>query len=152
MSYKKECTMNKKQMIGSLFGLGLLTGAAQASTDSVEQALVMINSGEVQTQGMAMVLANTMQAQGTHVDVLLCGKAGELAFKGTENSPLKPKNVTPEQLMMKLKKGGANVSVCALFLPNSDKGKTALRAGISVVKPPQISQIMRDKNTRVFSF
>ncbi|OOE92550.1 hypothetical protein BZG76_08470 [Salinivibrio sp. AR647] len=144
--------MNKKQMIGSLFGLGLLTGAAQASTDSVEQALVMVNSGELQTQGMAMVLANTMQAQGTHVDVLLCGKAGELAFKGTENSPLKPKNVTPEQLMMKLKKGGANVSVCALFLPNSDKGKTALRAGISVAKPPQISQIMRDKNTRVFSF
>ncbi|OOE95200.1 hypothetical protein [Salinivibrio sp. AR640] len=144
--------MNKKQMIGSLFGLGLLTGAAHASTDSVEQALVMVNSGELQTQGMAMVLANTMQAQGTHVDVLLCGKAGELALKGTENAPLKPKNVTPEQLMMKLKQGGANVSVCALFLPNSDKGKTALRAGISVAKPPQISQIMRDKNTRFFSF
>lgn len=144
--------MNKTQMIGSLFGLGLLTGAAQASTDSVEQALVMVNSGELQTQGMAMVLANTMQAQGTHVDVLLCGKAGELAFKGTENAPLKPKNVTPEQLMMKLKQGGANVSVCALFLPNSNKGKAALRSGISVAKPPQISQIMRDKNTRVFSF
>ncbi|WP_025739013.1 hypothetical protein [Salinivibrio socompensis] len=144
--------MNKKRMIGSLLGLGLFTGTAQASTDSVEQALVMVNSGELQTQGMAMVLANTMRAQGTHVDVLLCGKAGELAFKDTENSPLKPKNVTPEQLMMKLQRGGADISVCALFLPNSERGQAALRTGISVAKPPQISQIMRNEDVRVFNF
>lgn len=128
----------------------LMTPAVQA--ENVDQALVIVNSGSLQTQGMAMVLANAMQAKGTQVDVLLCDQAGYLALKSTQSSELKPRNVTPEQLMGKLQQGGAQVSVCALYLPNSQHTRNDLRKGINVAKPPAIADQMLDSNRRIYSF
>lgn len=128
----------------------LMTTATQA--ENVDQALVIVNSGSLQTQGMAMVLANAMQAKGTRVDVLLCDQAGDLALKSTRSSELKPRNVTPEHLMGKLQQGGAQVSVCALYLPNSQHTQNDLRAGINVAKPPAIADQMLDSNRRIYSF
>ncbi|WP_417579277.1 hypothetical protein [Nitrincola sp.] len=126
--------------------------AVQASDHSVEKALILVNSGSLQTQGMAMVLGNAMQDQGTQVDVLLCDEAGDLALQETVSEELKPNDVTPEQLMMKLQQGGASVSVCALYLPNSGNARDALREGVDVAVPPAMAEKMLATDTRVFSF
>ena len=129
--------------------LGLLSPVLQAETD---KALIMLNSDLLQTQAMAMVLGNALQAQGVEVDVLLCDAGAKLALTETVSAQLKPVGVTPEQLMMKLQKGGADVAVCALFLPNSTHSRKDLRPGIQVAKPPVIAQQMMTGDTRVFVY
>ncbi len=120
--------------------------------DKIDKALIILTSPSLQTQGMAMVLGNTMQAQGVRVDVLLCDTAGDLALAETRSPALEPKKVTPEQLLGKLMQGGALVNVCALYLPNSNHDQTALRDGIGVATPPAMAKMMVDEDTRVFSF
>ncbi len=145
--------MKAGKLTALILGASLMAPlAAQADGHQVEKALILVNSGSLQTQGMAMVLGNAMQEQGTQVDVLLCDKAGDLALSETANEPLKPRDVTPEQLLMKLQKGGANVNVCALYLPNSTHDKAALREGVGVATPPAIAKQMTSAETRVFSF
>ena len=125
---------------------------ALAAEQQTEKALIIVNSGSLQTQGMAMVLGNALQQEGTRVDVLLCDQAGDLALSETANETLKPRNVTPEQLMQKLQAGGAEVNVCALYLPNSKYEKEDLREGVGVAAPPAIARQMASPDTRVFSF
>lgn len=132
--------------------LGLLSPALQADTDRVEKALIMVNSGSLQTQAMAMVLGNALQGQGAQVDVLLCDAGAQLALTETVSDTLKPAGVTPEQLMLKLQAGGADIAVCALFLPNSDRAQADLRPGVAVAKPPMIAKQMMDGATRVFIY
>lgn len=124
----------------------------QAGGHTVDKAFIILNSGSLQTQGMAMVLGNAMQQQGAQVDVLLCDQAGDLALQATTSDKLKPNNVTPEQLLLKLQQGGATVRVCALYLPNSGKNKDALRAGVGVAAPPAIAEQMLAADVRIFSF
>ncbi len=131
---------------------GLLSPAIQADNASAEKALIMVNSESLQTQAMAMVLGNALQAQGVTVDVLLCDVAAELALTETVSATLKPAGVTPEQLMLKLQKGGAAIAVCALFLPNSERTQADLRPGIEVAKPPMIAKQMMEGATRVFVY
>ncbi|MBC06757.1 hypothetical protein [Thalassospira sp.] len=126
--------------------------ADDKSDDKINKALIILTSPSLQTQGMAMVLGNTMQAQGVRVDVLLCDKAGDLALSATQSPALEPKRVTPEQLLTKLMSGGASVNVCALYLPNSSHDQTALRDGVGVATPPAMAKMMVDEDTRVFSF
>jgi predicted peroxiredoxin len=101
---------------------------------------------------MAMVLGNAMQAKGVSVDVLLCDQAGDLALSSTVNKPLKPLNVTPENLITKLQSKGANISVCALYLPNSEHSTQDLRDGIKVATPPEMANMMTSENVRVYNF
>lgn len=117
-----------------------------------EKALIMLNSDSLMTQGMAMVLGNAMQGQGVQVDVLLCDAAADLALQDTTSDLLKPNDVTPEQLMMRLQQNGATVSVCALYLPNSGNTQEALREGVEVAAPPAMAEKMMDQHTRVFTF
>lgn len=131
----------------------LLMGTAQAhATEAASEALVIVNSGSLQTQGMAMVLANAMQAQGTSIELLLCDQAGDLALNRTGNQSLQPLDATPEQLLQKLQQGGATVNVCALYLPNSAHGKNDLRQGVGVATPPNIAAKMTAPNVRVYNF
>ncbi|WP_052657459.1 hypothetical protein [Thalassospira sp. HJ] len=130
----------------------VLNVAIAKADDKIDKALIILTSPSLQTQGMAMVLGNTMQAQGVRVDVLLCDKAGDLALSATQSPALEPKKVTPEQLLAKLMSGGASVNVCALYLPNSSQDQTALRDGVGVATPPAMAKMMVDEDTRVFSF
>ena len=126
--------------------------SAQADDQPIEKALIIVNSGSLQTQGMAMVLGNALQQEGTRVDVLLCDQAGDLALSETANEPLKPREVTPEQLMQKLQASGAEINVCALYLPNSEHDRDDLRTGIGVATPAAVARQMASSDTRVFSF
>lgn len=145
-----------KQIAAACLVTGSLLSASSAQAQDhvtqVDKALIILTSPSLQTQGMAMVLGNTMQAKGVSVDLLLCDTAGDLALTATTSSTLKPINATPEQLMLKLQKGGASVSVCALYLPNSTHSKQDLRQDISVATPPQMASMMSSDDVRVYSF
>ena len=132
--------------------VALFSASLHADTDRLDKALIMVNSGSLETQAMAMVLGNAIQGQGAQVDVLLCDAGARLALTETDSNKLKPADVTPEQLMLKLQAGGANIAVCALFLPNSGKVQADLRPGINVAKPPMIAKKMMEGATRVFVY
>jgi hypothetical protein len=145
--------MNVRKVAAVILSMAVMAPfVVQASGHSVDKALIMLNSGSLQTQGMAMVLGNAMQQQGAQVDVLLCDQAGDLALQATTSTELKPNNVTPEQLLLKLQQGGATVSVCALYLPNSGKDRDALREGVDVAAPPAIGEQMLATDARIFIF
>ena len=148
--------MKVKSMIRALWlslGLVLLPATSDAESGAkVGETLVILSSDSLQTQGMAMVLANTMQAAGSHVHVLLCDKAGDLALTDNQSVILKPKNVSPGMLLSKLSHGGADISVCALYLPNSDFSHKDLMDGVSVAKPPEIAALMLNREVSVFTF
>lgn len=139
-------------LTGALLTSTVVMAETKENRSTDDQALIIVTSDSLQTQGMAMVLGNAIQAKGVAVNVLLCDQAGDLALSSTVNQTLKPRNVTPEQLMTKLQSKGANVSVCALYLPNSDHDTQDLRDGIKVATPPEMADMMISEKTRVYSF
>ena len=143
--------------VGTLLTTTALTSTFALAESSVSEsaknkALFIVTSDSLQTQGMAMVLSNAIQAKGVSVDVLLCDHAGDLALSSTVSQSLKPRDVTPEQLMSKLQSNGANVSVCALYLPNSEHNAKDLRDGIKVATPPEMASMMSAEDVRVYNF
>lgn len=141
----------KKAMMISLLS-ATLAAPAPVLAEPVENVLITLTSAEQQTRGMAMVLGNTMQAQGAKVNVLLCDSAGDMALKGQKTATLKPKDVTPEQLLQKLMKGGAGVQVCALYLPNKGVKADSLLEGVTAAKPAVMAKALTENSTRVFNF
>lgn len=136
----------------ALIAVASFSAHADKHKDSVEEVLVILSSDSLQTQGMAMVLSNTMARKGARVSVLLCDKAGDLALKSYEAPALKPKDVTPGQMLRGLLKEGGKAQVCALYLPNSDYSKEDLIEGIGVAMPPEIAGQMLNPNMRTFTF
>lgn len=116
------------------------------------ELFVTINSGNPQTQGMALVLASQAVEQKAGVRVLLCSEGGQLAVKGRESVVLKPRNVTPGDMLQGLMKAGARVEVCALFLPNSDWKPADLIEGIGVAKPAEVAAYMLQANVKTLSY
>lgn len=51
-----------------------------------------------------------------------------------------------------LMKNGAEVDVCAIYLPNRDFGQEALLDGVGVAAPGPIAELMRDPSVPVFTF
>ncbi|PSF13288.1 hypothetical protein C7H09_01355 [Marinobacter fuscus] len=134
-----------------LVAISPLTTASEKAT-KMDEVLVILTSNSLQTQGMAMVLSNTMANQGAKVNVLLCDKAGDLALKSYQSEALAPKNLTPGQMLRGLMKAGGTVNVCALYLPNSDHTKDDLLDGVGVATPPAMAEQMLDSNIRTFTF
>ena len=115
--------------------------------------MVIVTSASLQTQGMAMVLARAMQEQGVQLNILLCDGAGDLAIEGYQSEKaLAPKGMKPEVLLQHIIEAGAQVAVCALYLPNSTYQEQDLRKGVSVAQPADIAQMMRNKDSKVFNF
>lgn len=117
-----------------------------------KEVLVILSSDSLQTQGMAMVLANTMAQRGATVNVLLCDQAGDLALKSYAAPPLKPKDLTPGQMLRGLLEQGGVVNVCALYLPNSGHSKDELIDGVAVAAPTEMADQMLNPAMRTFTF
>lgn len=126
--------------------------ALSANAQSPTELLVTVNSGNAQTQGMAMVLATQAVEQKAAVRVLLCSDGGQLAVKGKEGTVLKPRNVTPNQMLQGLMKAGAKVEVCALFLPNSGLQPADLIDGVGVAKPADVAAYMLQGNVKTLTY
>ena len=136
-----------KIILSALMALSLSSFAQTPS-----EAFFNVTSADNQAQGVAMVLATQMVEQKASVRILLCGPAGQLALKTYEPAALKPRNVTPKQMMAGLMKAGATVEVCALFLPNADRTPADLTDGVTVAKPPEVAAYMLKPGVKAFGF
>ncbi|KPQ30499.1 MAG: hypothetical protein HLUCCX14_00090 [Marinobacter excellens HL-55] len=139
-------------LIVALAPTHLMASNHSSKDDNVNEVLVILSSDSTQTQGMAMVLSNTMAEQGAKVNVLLCDEAGDLALKSYEGEALAPRNVTPGQMLRGLLKAGGTANVCALYLPNSENTKDDLIDGVGVAMPPEMSAQMLNSKMRTFTF
>ncbi len=142
----------KTMAMAALVAVASFGVQADGHKGGVDEVLVILSSDSLQTQGMAMVLSNTMAKQGAKVNVLLCDEAGDLALKSYEAPTLKPKDVTPGQMLRGLLKQGGQAKVCALYLPNSDYGKDDLIEGVGVAMPPEMAGQMLNPKMRTFTF
>lgn len=139
----------KKSFVAAALGFCC---ALPAQAQNPTELFVSINSGITQTQGVALVLAAAAAEQKVPVRVLLCSDGGQLAVKGKEGAALKPRNVTPNQMLQGLMKNGAKVEVCALFLPNSGLQPTDLIEGVGVAKPADVAAYMLQGNVKALAY
>jgi sulfur relay (sulfurtransferase) complex TusBCD TusD component (DsrE family) len=125
----------------------LLATAAQA-----QSLFVNIHSGQAMAQGAGLVLAGQALEQNAEVRVLLCDAAANIALTGQDMPSLKPRNVTPQQMLQGLIKGGAKVEVCALYLPNTGKQASDLIPGVTPAKPADVAAYLLKPGVKTFAF
>jgi len=137
----------------SLSSAVLAAGATAGSARAEQPLFVVVTSGEPQVQGMAMVLSMQALQRGTPVRMLLCGPGGDLALQDHSGPALQPSGRTPQQMMQGAMQAGAEVQVCALYLPNSG-GRTQadLLPGVSAAAPPAVGEFMARPEVRYFTF
>jgi hypothetical protein len=147
--------MSKKIILSTLLAGALLVPSIASATQA-KGLNVLVNSGEPQTQAMAMVLSlMSMKKHKKEVNIVLCGKAGDLADKNIKGIPTKrPDGKAPSAKMhlKKLIKMGASVKVCPLYLPNSQKDKSVLLDGITVAKPPVVAGKLLNQDFQNITF
>ena len=112
---------------------------AVATAAPAADLFVNVHSGNAMAQGAAMVLATQAQQQQAQVRVLLCDAAGDIAVKGLESPKLKPRDVSPQQMLVGLIQGGARVEVCALYLPNTGRQPADLLPGVTPAQPADVA-------------
>ena len=127
--------------------LVLAAGASQA-----KELFVNIHSGNAMAQGAGLVLAGQALEQKASVRVLLCDAAGDVAVAGKEGTQLKPKDVTPQQMLQGLIKNGAKVEVCALYLPNTGRQSTDLIPGVTPAKPADVAAHLLKAGVKTLAF
>ena len=133
----------------------LIIAAALLSTAAAvhaEELFVNIHSGSAMAQGAGLVLAGQALEQKATVRVLLCDAAGDIALVGKEMPTLKPRNVTPQQMLQGVIKAGAKVEVCALYLPNTDKQASDLIAGVTSAKPAEVAAHLLKPSVKTLAF
>lgn len=123
-----------------------------AASVQAEDLFVNIHSGQAMAQGAALVLAGQALDQKANVRVLLCDAAANIALVGQEMPTLKPRNVTPQQMLQGVIKAGAKVEVCALYLPNSGKQAGDLIAGVTPAKPAEVAAHLLKPGLNTLSF
>lgn len=134
--------------LGFLF---LVSSIGYGSEDS-KNLLVIVTTDDPVTQLMAMVLSTQTMKKGATVKVLLCGEAGALAVKNSPETLLKPNNTSPQMLLKDLIQNGVTVEICPPYLPNKEKNTSDLIDGVSVAKPPQVADLLLDKDTKILSY
>lgn len=140
--------------IGFILSIACLLAVSITGYSSALQKdlLVIVTTDDPLTQLMSMVLATQSKEKGAGVEILLCGKAGELALHDSPEVFLKPNNTSPQMLLRKLISSGVKVGICPPYLPNADKSVRDLIDGVSVAKPPQIADRLIDENTKILSY
>jgi len=145
-----------KKLISTLSLASLLVLPTLMNAQQAKGLNVLVNSGNSQTQSMAMVLSlMAMKKHKKEVNIVLCGKAGDLADKNIKGVPTKRPNGTQpsakKHLQILIKKG-ATVKVCPLYLPNANKDKSVLLDGITVAKPPVVAGKLLNKDFQNITF
>lgn len=131
-----------------------LAAAVLAASVSAQAGdlFVSINSGSVMTQGAGLAIATNAIEQKANVRILLCDAGGDIAVVGKEMPALKPKNVTPQQILQGLLKAGAKVEVCALYLPNTGRKATDLVAGVTPANPADVAAYLLKPEVQTLAF
>ena len=131
--------------------LSVLAACGHDSANS-KKLLIVVTSKDPVTQMMSMVLADRSMKRGAAVEILLCGDAGLLAIKDSEQVLLKPQNKSPQMMLKALIHNDVNVELCPIYLSNSEKSVPNLIDGVSIAKPDQVSgKLLRD-DTKILSY
>ena len=133
----------------------LITAAVLLSATSAVQAeelFVNLHSGNAMAQGAGLVIAGQALEQKAVVRVLLCDLAGDIALTGKEMPALRPRNVTPQQMLQGVIKAGAKVEVCALYLPNTGRQASDLIAGVTPAKPAEVAAYLLKPGVNTLAF
>ena len=148
MGHVIHCKVNtvKKSALIVLLACGL------ASAASAQELFFNMHSGQAMAQGAGLVLAGQALEQKASVRVLLCDAAADIAVTGKEMPSLKPRNVTPQQMLQGLIKGGAQVEVCALYLPNSGRQVSDLIPGVTPAKPADVAAHLLKPSVKILAF
>lgn len=146
------CSTKCTTAILALLMMVVMSLQSHAADDETKGLFVVVTTPDVQTQMMAMVLSTQTINQGKSVRMLLCGPAGELAVKNSDQTMLKPLNKSPQMLLLGLIKSGATVEMCPLFLPNKGADAAVLIDGVSIAKPPVVAQKLREEGVKLFTF
>ncbi len=123
-----------------------------AAPAQAEELFVNIHSGSAMAQGAGLVLAGQALEQKASVRVLLCDAAGDIAVAGKDMPTLKPRNVTPQQMLQGVIKAGAKVEVCALYLPNTGKQPGDLIQGVTPAKPADVAAHLLKPGVNTLAF
>jgi len=142
----------RRMALPVLFLLAAVGWSPSSALAQDTAVFVVVTQEDNMTQGMAMVLANQSLDQGAEVRVLLCGPGATLALSGHDGDPLQPREVSPGQLLNRLIAQGAQVDVCAIFLPNTEWTENDLRDGVGVAQPPEVAAYMLRPGVRYFTF
>lgn len=113
--------------------------ACSALPAHAQELFVNIHSASPMAQGAGLVLAGQALEQKASVRVLLCDAAAHIAVAGQPMPTLKPRNVTPQQMLQALIQAGAKVEVCALYLPNTGKQPGDLIPGVTPARPAEVA-------------
>lgn len=132
--------------------LALALTVLAATSAQAQELFVNIHSGNAMAQGAGLVLAGQALEQKAAVRVLLCDAAGDIALTGKEMPTLKPRNVTPQQMLQGVIKAGAKVEVCALYLPNTGKQASDLITGVTPAKPAEVAAHLLKPGVKTLAF
>jgi sulfur relay (sulfurtransferase) complex TusBCD TusD component (DsrE family) len=143
--------MFKVQVMKKSFAIGVLALASVVSVQA-QELFVNIHSGNAMAQGAGLVLAGQAMEQKASVRILLCDAAGDIAVNGQSGPALKPRNVTTQQMLQGLIKGGAKVEVCALYLPNTGRQASDLIEGVSPAKPADVAAHLLKPTVKTLAF
>ena len=138
-----------------LFALPMLTSHSVVADDEAETVLINVNSNQGQVQGMAMDLASKLAQADKNVRIVLCGAAAELALEENIPSALRPRDVSPKEIMLEAASLGATVHVCHLFLPNTRFGQydeDDLVEEASVISAEELAELVMNAEIRRFSY
>lgn len=144
-----------KTILTPVFAALLIAAASNRVLADKKHVFMIVTSGDAQTQLMSMVLTMQSVQKGARANILLCGPAGDLALKeapASATTAQQPKGLSPQGLMQKIMDAGAQVEVCAIYLPNKGVEQSALLAGIGSAKPPVVAETLLAPNTRVLTF
>lgn len=131
----------------------VLTLALFANCSQAESLFVSIHSGSPMAQGAGLVLAGQALAQKAQVRVLLCDVAADMALAGNKNMPvLKPRNLTPQQMLQGVIQAGAKVEVCALYLPNTGRQASELLTGVTPAQPAEVAAFLLRPDVNSLAF
>jgi hypothetical protein len=132
--------------------LALALTVLAATSAQAEELFVNIHSGSAMAQGAGLALATQALDQKAAVRVLLCDAAGDIALAGKEMPALRPRNVTPQQMLQGVIKAGAKVEVCALYLPNTGKQPSDLITGVTPAKPAEVAAHLLKPGVNTLAF
>lgn len=124
-----------------------------AAAVSAQAADVFVNthSGNAMAQGAGLAIATQALEQQANVRVLPCDAAADIALTGKEMPTLKPRNVTPQQILQGVIEADAKVEVC-LYLPSSGKAAADMIAGVTAANPADVAAHLLKPGVQTLAF
>ena len=101
---------------------------------------------------MALELSTHLTKDQQSVQILLCGAAGDIAVKGSEEVILKPINKSPQMVLKSLIENGVTIQLCSLYMPNKGISGEDLINGVTQAKSPLVAKMLLEHGIKVVTF